>query len=134
MCVRSLSSRPKFSRLQKACHLFPDIILTTHKPIKLLLLLLFLSPIFPETTRGPCKIRIPRHHFLIKGVRLNGEVSTRFGSMIVWDGDNGADRIFSTRDGFTSEDMRVGVIKGIATLTKEGKSKDTVIDVEFQHT
>src|SRR6202034_4079345 len=127
-------SRPKFSLLflQKACHLLPDIILAAHKPIKVLLFLLFLSPIFPEAMRGPCKIRIPRHHFLIKGVRLNGEVSTRFGSMIVWNGDDGADGIFCTRDGFTTEDMRVGMVESITTLTKEGESKDAVIDVELQ--
>src|ERR1700729_4194602 len=134
MCVHSLSFQPKFSCLQNACHLLPDIILATCKPIKLLLLLLFLSPIFPEAMRGPCKIRTPQHHFLIKGVRLNGEVLTRFGSMIVWDGDDGADGIFRARDGFTSEDMRVGVVEDIATLTKEGESKDAVINVEFQHT
>src|ERR1700683_4260386 len=103
MCVRSLSSQPKFSRLQNTCHLLPDIILATRKPIKLLLLLLFLSSIFPEAMRGPCKIRIPWHHFLIKGVRLNGDVSTCFGSMIVWNGDDGADGIFCTRDGFTTD-------------------------------
>src|ERR1700683_3927473 len=115
MCVCFLSSRPKFSRLTKACPLLPDILLATRKPIKLLLLLLFLSPIFPETTRGPCKIRIPRHHFLIKGIRLDGEVLTRFGSMIVWNGNDGADGLFSARDGFKSEDRGVGGVEGLDT-------------------
>ena len=59
---------------------------------------------------------------------------TRFGGVIVWDGDNGAGRVFSTGNGFVSKDMRFGVIKGIAALTKEGESKDTVIDMEFQNT
>ena len=54
--------------------------------------------------------------------------------MIVWDGDDGADGIFSTRDGFMTEDMMVGVVEGIATLMKKGESKDAVINVEFQHT
>jgi len=81
------------------------------KQIKLLLLLLLLFPIFPNVTREPCKIWIPWHHFLIKGVSLNGEELTHFGGMIVWDGDNGADRVICTGNGFTIEDVRVGVIK-----------------------
>jgi hypothetical protein len=54
--------------------------------------------------------------------------------MIVWDGNDGADRVFSMRNGFTSKNVRIGVIKSVATLAKEGESKDTVIDVEFQST
>jgi hypothetical protein len=126
------TTQPKFSHLQNTHHLFPDVVLTTHKPIKLNFLLLF--HIFPNVTRWSCNIRIPQHHFLIKGVRLNGEILTHFGAIIVWDGDDGADRVVSVGDGFTSKDVRVGVIKGVAALAKEGQSKDTVINVKFQST
>ena len=53
--------------------------------------------------------------------------------MIVWDGNDGADRVVSVGNGFTSKDVRVGVIKGVATLVKE-RQKDTVINVKFQST
>jgi hypothetical protein len=55
----------------------------------------------------------------------------RFGDMIVWNGDDGSDRIFSMRDGVTSKDVRVGIIKGVATLAQEGQLKDTMVDVKF---
>ena len=54
--------------------------------------------------------------------------------MIVWDDNDGADRIISMGNGFMSKDVRVGVIKGVAALAKEWEFKDTVIDVEFQST
>jgi len=56
---------------------------------------------------------------------------TRFSSEIVWNGDDGADRIFSARDGVTSEDVRIGMKEGVATLTKEGQSKDAMVNMEF---
>jgi hypothetical protein len=51
--------------------------------------------------------------------------------MIVWNGDDGGDRIFSARDGFTRKDVRVGVIKYVATLAQEGQPKDAMIDMKF---
>ena len=67
----------------------------------------------------------------MKGVGLNGKTPTCFSDMIVWNGDDGSDRIFSARDGVTSKDVRVGIIKGVATLAQEGQPKDTMVDVKF---
>jgi hypothetical protein len=94
-----------------------------------LFLLLLLLPIFPGAMRGFCEIRIPWHHYLIECIGLNGEIPTHFGGMIVWNGDDVSDRIFNTRDGFMSKDVRVGTIKGVAALVKEGQP---MIDVKFQ--
>ena len=56
---------------------------------------------------------------------------TRFSSVIVWNGNDGADRIFSARDGVTSEDMRVRMVEGVATLAKEGQPEDAMVNVKF---
>jgi hypothetical protein len=40
-------------------------------------------------------------------------------------------RIFTVRDSFTRKDVRVGVIKCVATLAQEGQPEDTMIDVKF---
>ena len=61
----------------------------------------------------------------------DGEIPTHFDGMIVWNGDDGGDRFFSMRDGFTSKDVRVGIIKGVATLAQEGQPEDAMIDVKF---
>src|ERR1700679_2742384 len=137
ICVRSLSTRPEFSLLKNPSHFHPDIVLTAGEPVKLhlfLLLLLLLLPIFPDATRGFGEIRIPRYHYLIKSVGLNRKILTRLGDVIVWDGDDGGDRIFSARDGVTSKDVMVGIVEGVATLAQERQPEDAMVDVEFQST
>jgi len=133
MCVRSLSTRPKLSLLDNPCRFLPNIILTAREPVKLdfLLLLLLLLHIFLNMMRGFGEIRIPQHHYLIKRVGLNRKMLTCFSSKIVWNGDDGADRIFSVRDGVMSEDVRVGIEEGVGTLAKEGQSEDAMVDVKF---
>jgi len=81
--------------------------------------------------RGFGEIRIPQHHYLIKRVGLNRKMLTCFSSKIVWNGDDGADRIFSVRDGVMSEDVRVGIEEGVATLAKEGQPEDAMVDMKF---
>jgi hypothetical protein len=121
---------PSSFSLENPCHFLPDIVLAAGEPVKLYLQFLLLH-IFPDVTRGSCKIRIPQHHFLIKCIGLNGKIPTHFGDMVFWDGDDSSDRIFSVRDGFMRKNMRVGVIKCVATLAQEGQPEDTMIDVKF---
>ena len=118
MCVRSLSTRPKLPLLHNPCRFLPNLILVAREPVELdfLLLLLLLLHIFPNTMRGLSEIRMPRHHYLIEGVGLNRKMPTCFSSEIVQNGDDGADRILSVRDGVTSEDMRVGIKEGVASV------------------
>jgi len=134
MCVRSLSSRPKLPLLHKPCRFLPNLVLVAREPVELnfLLLRLLLLHIFPDTTRGLGEIRIPRDHYLIERVGLDIKMPTRFSSEIVRNGDDGANRIFSTRDGVTSEDVRIGMKEGVATLTEEGQSKDAMVNMEFR--
>ena len=131
MCVHSLSTRPEFFLLKNLFHFHPDIVLTAGEPVKLHFLFLLLLHIFPNATRGSCKIRIPRHHNLVKGVGLNRKILTHFGDMIVWDGDDSGDRILCARDGFTRKNVRVGVVECVAALAQEGQPKDAMVDVKF---
>ena len=91
----------------------------------------FCSSTSSQIQRGSCKIRIPRHHNLVKGVGLNRKIPTRFGDMVVWDGDDSGDRILCTRDGFTRKNVRVGVVECVAALAQEGQPKDAMVDVKF---
>jgi hypothetical protein len=54
------------------------------------------------------------------------------GDVIVWNGDNGGDRIFSARDGVMSKDVMVGIVEGVPTLVQERQPEDAMVDVEFQ--
>jgi len=74
---------------------------------------------------------MPWDHYLIERVGLNIKMPTRFSSEIVWNGDDGADRIFSARDGVTSEDVRIGMKEGVATLAKEGAVQGRNGNMEF---
>jgi len=132
MCACSLSTQPKLSLLHNLCRFLPNLILIAQEPVELnFLLLLLLLLIFPNAMRGLSEIRIPRHHYLIECIGLNGKMPTCFSSKLVQNSDDGADRIFSARDGVMSEDVRVGIKEGVATLAKEGQSEDAMVNVEF---
>jgi hypothetical protein len=60
-------------------------------------------------------------------------VPTRFGDMVVWDGNDSGDRIISARDGSTRKNVRVGVVECVVALAQEGQPKDTMIDVKFHN-
>jgi len=134
-CVHSLSTRPRLPLPENPHRFLPNIIFAAWEPVKLhflFLLLLLLLPIFPNMMRGPGEIWIFQHHYLIKHVGLNGKMPTHFSSVIVWNGNNGADRVLRVGNGFTGEDMRTSVVEGIAALAKERQSKHTMTNVEFQ--
>jgi hypothetical protein len=67
----------------------------------------------------------------MKGVRLKREMLTRFADMIVRNGNDGSDRLFCARYGVTSENVRVGIVKSIAALAREGQSEDAMVNVKF---
>jgi hypothetical protein len=130
--IRASVPYQPFSLLENPCHFRPDIVLTAGEPVKLhFFFLLLLLLIFPDATRGFGKIQIPGHHYLVKGVGLNRKIPTRFGNMVVWDGNDSGDRILSARDGFTRKNVRVGVVECVAALAQEGQPEDTMIDVKF---
>jgi hypothetical protein len=52
----------------------------------------------------------------VKGVGLNRKILIHFGDMIVWNGNDGSDRIFNARDSVMNENVKVGIVKGVAAL------------------
>lgn len=62
---------------------------------------------------------------------MKREMLTSFAGVIVRNGDDGSDRLFCARYGVTSENVRVGIVEGVAALAREGQPEDAMVNVKF---
>jgi hypothetical protein len=68
---------------------------------------------------------------LPKGIQLNAEVASIHASMVIGDGDDGAERRILAREIFSREKVLLSGIEGIPSLTIDGDPKTAKIDMKF---
>src|ERR1700684_301452 len=142
ICVRSLSTRPGFLRLQNLRYLCPDIVFTTRKPIELLpwTWLLLLEPslllqrerkwvLVPSTKRSDRIVLL--QDLLVEGRFLNIEVSSFIAGMKDGNGDEVGRRPRRLGSTKARVQIRDEFVENVASFTTNGLFQADVMDRAF---
>ena len=142
ICVHSLSTRPRFLRLQNLHYLCPNIVFATCKPIKLLPWpwLLLLEPslllqgehkrvLVPSMKRSNRIVLL--QDLLVEGRFLNIKVSSFVAGMKDGDGNEVGRRLCRLGSTKTRVQIRDEFVENVASFTTNGLFQVDVVDRAF---